>query len=106
MAVPITPVSMTITAASEATPPICSATGMAIGMVTNFGARLITTLQSAPSAQPMARVNATDSTPPAVRVISTGQNNWRMRLMLCCSGTARATVAGPSSQATGSAPAR
>ena len=48
---------------------------MAIGMVTNFGARLITTLQSAPSAQPMARVSATDRTPPVVRVISTGQNN-------------------------------
>ena len=42
-AVPMTPVSMTNTAASEARPPSCSATSMAMGMVADFGARLIST---------------------------------------------------------------
>ena len=38
---PMTPVISTNTAASAATPPICSATSIAIGEVTDFGAMVI-----------------------------------------------------------------
>ncbi len=97
---------MTNTAASEARPPSCSATSMAMGMVADFGARLISTGSSAPSAQAIASVRTTLSTPPTAKVMTIGQNSCWIRLRCRCSGTASATVAGPSSMATSAAPSR
>ncbi len=88
---------ITNTAASATTPPICSATSMAIGEVTDLGARVIRIISSAPNAQASAIPNAVANTPATSRVITIGPNNSRMRRRFRYSGTARATVAGPRS---------
>ena len=93
---PITPVISTNTAANAATPPICSATSMAIGEVTDLGAIVISILCSAPNHHPSNTHRPVANTPPITSVVKIGQNNWRIRRRFKYSGTARATVAGPS----------
>ncbi|MNR31632.1 hypothetical protein D3C85_1491540 [compost metagenome] len=76
---PITPVINTNTAASAATPPICSATSMAIGEVTDFGAMVIRIICSAPNHQPSNTPIPVATTPPITSVVKIGQNNCRIR---------------------------
>ncbi|MNG33493.1 hypothetical protein D3C84_1197570 [compost metagenome] len=68
-----------------------------MGEVTDFGARVISISWFAPSRAAKPRVRPTVMVPPTSRAMVTGQNSWRMRGRFCCSGTARATVAVPSS---------
>ncbi|MNP30675.1 hypothetical protein D3C76_1237580 [compost metagenome] len=79
---PITPVINTNTAASAATPPICSATSMAIGEVTDFGAMVIRIMCSAPNHQPSSRQQTVANRPPTTSVVNVGQNSWRIRRRL------------------------
>ncbi|MNN94496.1 hypothetical protein D3C81_2131350 [compost metagenome] len=72
---PITPVISTNTAASAATPPICSATSMAMGDVTDFGAMVIRIMCSAPNHQPNSTPMHVATTPPITSVVNIGQNN-------------------------------
>ncbi|MNJ63732.1 hypothetical protein D3C77_596530 [compost metagenome] len=69
---------------------------MAIGEVTDFGAMVIRIMCSAPNHQPSNRQQTVANRPPTTSVVNVGQNSWRIRRRLRYSGTARATVAGPS----------
>ncbi|MNC83879.1 hypothetical protein D3C75_1381030 [compost metagenome] len=65
----------TNTAASAATPPICSATSMAMGEVTDLGAMVIRIICSAPNHQPSNTQVTVATTPPTTSVVKVGQNN-------------------------------
>ncbi|MNL70680.1 hypothetical protein D3C87_1957240 [compost metagenome] len=69
----------TNTAANAATPPICSATNIAIGEVTDFGAMVIRIMCSAPNHQPSSTPRTVATTPPITSVVNIGQNNCRIR---------------------------
>ena len=69
---------------------------MAIGEVTDLGARVISTMCSAPNHQARPTTSAVANTPPITSVVKMGQNNCRMRRRFRYKGTASATVAGPS----------
>ena len=59
------------------------------------------TCASAPSSQATSTPSTVANTPAISSVSTIGQNNWRIRRRLRNSGTARATVAGPSSRLSG-----
>ncbi|MNT11298.1 hypothetical protein D3C72_1461710 [compost metagenome] len=103
---PMMPVAITSTAVSDGRPPIFSATPIAIGMVTDFGASERTVSGEAPSSQAMPTADTTATTEPATRPASSG-NTWVRSLGSCMySGTASATVAGPSRKCTNCAPSK
>ena len=93
---PARPVINTKTAASDGLPPICSATPIAIGVVTDFGASDSATGRDAPSARAIRIALPAAVTAPARMA---GRMAKALRLMLASAayiGTAKATVAGPS----------
>jgi hypothetical protein len=92
---PRMPVAITGTAVSEGRPPRRSATAMAIGVVTDFGAKEAMVARLAPSSQAMATALATAVAAPTKSARAMGTKAARTESRCRQSGTARATVAGP-----------
>jgi hypothetical protein len=83
---------------SEGAPPICSEIAIAIGVVTDLGAKESTTSELAPQtfASRTAEIAAVEQPQPIAAL--TGSASARTRGSSRASGTASATVAGPSNQ--------
>lgn len=103
---PVMPVRITSTAVSAGRPSIFSEMPMATGVVTDFGISERSTSGSSPSSQPMPNAPTTAVTEPASRAISSGPPMRRSRCAWPYSGTASATVAGPSRKCTNWAPSK
>ena len=104
--VPLMPVTATATAASDGRPPKRSAIGRAIGMVADLGASETTVSHEPPRAQAMPMAETRATTQPTTRATVIGSHRARMRWRCAYSGTARATVAGPTSRLSHCTPSR
>jgi len=103
---PTMPVSAANTAASAGTPPICAATPIATGAVTDLGARDISTSPGRPSAQPSPTALAAAAVPPAREASTSRPQRARSAARRCHSGQPKATTAGPSKKWMNCAPAK
>src|SRR5438067_196709 len=103
---PKMPVTIAITAVSAARPPRCSDTAIAIGVVADFGATVRASWGEAPSSSATPTLLTIAVTQPDSSAQLRG-NRWRRRRGTWrASGTASATVAGPSRKWTNWAPAK
>jgi len=100
------PVAITSTAVSEGRPPRRSATAMAIGVVTDFGAKEAMVARLAPSSQAMATALATAVAAPTKSATVIGSTAVRTASRCRQSGMARATVVGPRRKWTNWAPSK
>ena len=103
---PRMPDSTTSTAVSAGIPPMASDRAMAMGAVVDFGASEAITVSGAPSAQPTATAVPMAVIDPATSAAHIGRRLRRTAARLRQSGTASATVAGPSRKCTNCAPSK
>ena len=99
MTAPTIPVSTEIPAASEGSPPICGATASEMAVVADFVAIERSTASEAPSMAAVQTAAVAATTAPAPMLAPTARAAARTCGRLRWSGTASATVAGPSSKA-------
>jgi hypothetical protein len=100
------PVAITSTAVNAGSPPRRSATALAIGVVTDFGAKDATVARLAPRAQAIATALGSAVAAPTRSAAAIGRRAVRTAARWFQSGTARATVAGPTRKCTNWAPSK
>jgi len=100
------PVTTTITAVSDGMPPIFSLMPIATGVVTDLAASEAMVAFDAPSSQASTSAETIATTTPTSRP-TVSANQARRSFGICsASGTASATVAGPSRKWTNCAPSK
>ena len=100
------PVVTTSTAVSDGRPPSCCEIPIATGVVTDLGTSEASVLFDAPSAQASPNALAVVVSVPTTMPPSSGSQACRRRRLCSNSGTASATVAGPSRKCTSCAPSK
>jgi putative effector of murein hydrolase len=75
-----------------------AAVAVAIGVVTDLGAKLSRTVVDRPKSLPIRTTEAIAVAPPTARATESGPRIWRTRAKLENNGIASATVAGPSNR--------
>ena len=103
---PKMPVPITSAAVKAGIPPRRSDTAMAIGEVADFGPRVAASSGVAPSSRATPTAATMAVTQPSSSAAASGRKARRRRGSWRTSGTARATVAGPSRKWTNWAPAK
>ena len=103
---PVMPVAITSTAVSDGTPPSFCDTAIAIGVVADLGPALTAICTEPPNASTIPTAETTAVSEPASSAANIGRNQRRTRGNWRASGTASATVAGPSKKWTNCAPVK
>ena len=106
MMAPMMPVVMTRAAVSAGMPPRLCEIAMATPAVTDLGASETSTARGTPIAAAMPSAETMATVEPASRAAAIGARSRRTRARLRYSGTASATVAGPSRKCTNWAPSK